>query len=129
MVSIQLKAKTTPQPKTIAIEPEVATAKVEETTKNEVVTPQPTTLVKCNPNFIGKLEVGQTKKLSANATFESLDETIATVDASGIVTATGVGETKILVSADGYKTREVVVKTVAAPEPVVEETADEEDAE
>ena len=74
--------------------------------------------VTCMPPQISGLVVGQTIKITATpaeATFKSESDLIATVTPEGVVEAISQGETKIIVSADGYKAAEVVVSTKNKP--------------
>lgn len=100
---------------TVTLGPEVRKFNVE-------VAPKPQVSFTVNPESIEDLIVGYTATIEVEfaegvenvaATFESADETIATVDENGVVTGVAPGETRITVTVD--EVEQVVTVKVRAP--------------
>ena len=71
--------------------------------------------VPCTPTVINNLTVGSTEQLTSTAsgvTFTSQEDSIATVNSTGLVEGVKAGKTKIVVSAPGYTSIEVEVEVV-----------------
>ena len=77
------------------------------------------------------LLVGETVQLTASVegvTWRSRSDAVATVDAKGLVTATGAGSVKIRAEKDGYDTGSITINVSKAPEKGVHTVIDLEHA-